>query len=300
MDRFVEAETFVAIAEHGSIAKAARAVRRPPSRVSRILSDIEGRLGVALANRTTRSLSLTEAGEQFRLHCETALEALKTAEQLATQKHLDLTGTLHILGVNVFSQQTIVGAIHEFAERHTGLVLKLQQSDNIADLVKSGADMALRIGEIPSKRLTSLPIAPSSRILCASPDYLARKGHPKTIEDLENHSCLVLEASVGGFWEIETEGRIREITPVPTMTSNRAETLRVAALDGWGIVQLSDILIGDDLAAGRLVSLFPRSRVTVTNQLCAIYPRQHHVPSKVLRLAAHLTQRLKQSGQGRA
>jgi len=288
MDKFVEAQTFVAIAENGSIAAAARVLRRPASRVSRILSDLEARLGVSLAHRTTRSLRLTEAGVQYRAHCETALRSLDEAEQIATQKHHQLTGRLHILGVNVFSQPVIIRALRGFAQKHPGILLNLQQTDDVADIVSSGADLALRIGKIPSKRLICDQIAPSARLICASPDYIARNGRPQTLEDLADHACLVMAPGIGNRWEVEIGGKLQEIAPLPSFVANRADTLRLAALEGWGIAQLSDILIGPDLAAGRLVSLFPRRRFAISNHLCAIYPRQPHIPAKTERLIDHL------------
>lgn len=289
MDRLVEIETFLRIAEEGSLAGAARQLRRTPSSVSKILKGLEERLDTGLVTRTTRSMALTEAGEQFYNRCRSILQEIEEAEGTVSDLHTRPSGHLRVVGMNVLSQELLMPLITEFLSQNPDITIDLVQTDVLPDLIRSGADVALRIGEVTAKALVCERLAPSHRVICAAPGYLESHGWPAQLKELSKHNCLVFGHNPAlNIWQTERDGQIIGIEPRGDFSANRGELLRQAALAGLGIAQLSDVLVGPDLQAGRLVALLPEQLRRITNHVCAIYPRRQRAPHKVTAFVSFL------------
>ena len=289
MDKFTEMETFLRIAEAGSLAAAGRRLGRTPSSVSKLLTGLEERLGARLVTRTTRSLALTDSGTQFLARCQSILAELEEAEVRAAELHRMPGGRLRAVGMNILSQSLLVPLITGFLRANPGITIDLVQAESLPDLTRAGADVGLRIGSLSTKGLVCEPLAVSRRVTCASPAYLVRHGRPARFEDLADHNCLTFGHNAAmNRWQIECEGRVITLQARGDFTANRGELIRQAALAGWGVCHLSDVLVGPDLLSGRLVALFPEQIEQVTNHVCAIYPRRQRVPRKVTAFVEHL------------
>ena len=289
MDRLIEIETFLRIAEEGSLAGAARKLHRTPSSVSKILKNLEERLGTWLVTRSTRSLALTEAGEQFYARCRSVVSDIEEAEDLVHQMHSQPGGHLRVIGMNVLSQDLLMPLITQFMQANPGITVDLSQVERMPDLTRAAADVVLRIGQVTTKGLICERLVESHRVICAAPSYLERHGRPEKFEDLAEHNCLVFSHNPAlNVWQTERGGQLVSIEPRGDLTSNSGELLRQAVLAGQGIAQLSDVLVGPDLRAGRLVALLPEQLGWTTNHVCAIYPRRRQAPHKVTAFISYL------------
>jgi DNA-binding transcriptional LysR family regulator len=163
-------------------------------------------------------------------------------------------------------------------------------------MVGADMDVALRIGEVTSKGLECIKLVPSHRLVCASPDYLATRGIPRTFASLADHNCIGFSALPQfDIWDLHRDGHTEQVQPTGNLVASNAELIRQAALSGWGICQLSDFIIGPDIQEGRLVMLFPEQMKTITNYICAIYPRKKRPPTKTLAFVDHLKDQLSAS-----
>jgi len=289
LNKIEEMAVFVRVVEAGSLSAAARALRRSPSSVSKILTGLEERLGVRLITRNTRHLQITDVGDDYYQRCRNILEEIAEAEERATAIHAEPSGTLRIVGMNILSQKTMMPVLTGFLEKHPRISLEIHQTDVIPDLVKSGIDLALRIGSVSAKGLECVELAPSRRVICASPAYIAAHGRPKTLSQLHLHNCLTFSTNEAlNTWELEGAEGTDSLHVSGNLAASTAELIRQAALGGWGICQLADVIIGPDLKSGALVPLFPDQLDRVINHICAVYPKRRRTPKKVLAFVEHM------------
>lgn len=252
---------FAEVVDRGGFAAAGRSLGIPKSRLSRRIADLETTLGVRLLQRTTRKLSLTDAGEAYLRHCQNVREAAQAAEDALAEVQTEPRGTLRV-SCPVTLAQTVVGELFpDFLRRYPQLRLDLTVSNRPVNVVEEGIDVALRVrssvedsGSFVVKRLDI-----TRSVLVASPDQLARQGPPTTLEDLTRMDSLSMGAHDGRATVrlVGPDGREHAITHQPRFVADDLLTLRFAALAGTGWGWMPDYLCHDDVRDGRLVQLLP-------------------------------------------
>jgi DNA-binding transcriptional LysR family regulator len=272
---------FVAVAENGSFAAAARKLGITKSAVSKRVGGLEAHLGAQLFHRSTRSISLTEAGEIYLAHAIQALGSAQEAEDAVAALQGDPIGHLKVSAPMSFGQLHVAPAIPEFLRLHLGITLELSMDDRFVDLVDSGMDLALRAGSLPDSALIARKLAPIHSVIVAAPAYLDRAGAPLHPQDLMDHDCLHYAYSrdplewkfIGDDGEIavRTKGRFRV---------NNSEALCTTLVAGLGIGRLPTFIAGAHLAAGRLQRVLPNFLMP-EQALYAVFPERQHVPAKV-------------------
>ena len=272
---------FVAVAENGSFAAAARKLGITKSAVSKRIGGLESHLGAQLFHRSTRSISLTEAGEIYLAHAIQALGSAQEAEDAVAALQGDPVGHLKVSAPMSFGQLHVAPAIPEFLRLHSGITLELSMDDRFVDLVDSGMDLALRAGTLPDSALIIRKLAPIHSVIVAAPSYLDRAGTPLHPQDLMDHDCLHYAYSrdplewkfIGDDGEIavRTKGRFRV---------NNSEALCTTLVAGLGIGRLPTFIAGAHLAVGRLQRVLP-DFLMPEQALYAVFPERQHVPAKV-------------------
>lgn len=254
-DRLQELTVFVRVAETGSFTRAARDTNLSQPSVSRIVGELEARLGVKLLLRTTRRLTLTAAGETFLERARDVLADLDSAEDAA--RGLDsLRGTIRIALPVVFGTREIIPRLPDFLARHPRLRIELRVSDLYQDLVAEGVDVAIRVGTLSdsgfgARRLTSLPM-----YLVAAPAYLTAHGTPRVPADLANHDCLIGQSSAGReSWLFKRRNTVISVGVTGRVQTASGPGLLASAVAGLGIARASRAMVGAELASGALVPL---------------------------------------------
>jgi DNA-binding transcriptional LysR family regulator len=288
MDRLKEMQTFTAVVDAGSFVKAAEELGMSKAAVSRYVADLETRLGVRLLHRTTRKLSLTEEGSVFNIRCRELLSGVEEAEAEVTSRAGAAQGLLRVNVPVTFGIQHLASLWGKFHTQHPQVRLDVTLSDRIVDVVEEGYDLAIRIAELPSSSLISKRLAKTRIVLCASPEYLASHGTPSHPAELNDHATIAYSYwSTKDAWLFEgPEGPVN-ITIKPWVQTNNGDTCRAIALANQGIILHPTFLIGDDLAAGRLVEILPEYR-SIELGIYAIYPTRKHIAPKVRALVNFL------------
>ena len=263
--------------------------------VSRRIGRLETRLGVRLLQRTTRRVTLTDAGALFLRRCEDLLSRLADAEAEVSKYASGLTGTLRLAVPNVFGQLHVAPLVPDFMALHPDLRLELTFSDRMVDLVREGFDAAVRIGALEAGGdLRVRRLAPNPRVVCASPSYVARYGAPVVPADLMQHRILHFSPLLGGTsWHLKGPSGAMEIAIKPILKADNVEVLRQAAIKGQGIAVLAEFVAGIDLAAGRLVPLLKDWRPS-ESFISLVYPNAPFLPQKVRAMSDFLAQGLGQ------
>lgn len=259
MDKLDELEVFVAVVQQGSLASAARRLRRSPPAITRSLASLETRFAASLIERTTRQLSPTPAG---LLLFERAKALLGDYQQaLQDSKRTQLTGLLRITAPVQFGRKHVAPLVMAFLDRYPDIQIELLLNDSYQDLIESGMDMAVRIGQLRDSSLVAVEVGSVQRLLLASPDYLAKAGTPATPAELASHQ-LIAGTSISStrewrFGQGENQERVR-IQPV--MMVNEVETQLIAARAGRGITRLLSYQASEDLQQGKLVEILAAHR----------------------------------------
>ncbi|MFI8610503.1 LysR family transcriptional regulator [Pseudomonas sp. NPDC077649] len=253
-----EIAALLAVAENGSFVAAGRALQRHPSIVSKRVAAMEMRLGVRLIERSTRQVRLTPAGAQLTQRLRGALDAITEAQQEASLGAAEARGQLRVALPSAMGRMWLAPLLPQFLQRHPHITVVIDYSDRYVDIIAEGFDAAVRIGELNDNRLIAKKLSEHRRILCASPDYLARYGEPAQPKDLVEHNCL----RFSGFasfpeWCLSRNGRGERVLVNGNLTSNDGESLLAAALQGAGIVAGGEWLMAREIAAGRLVQVLP-------------------------------------------
>lgn len=292
MDRLAALEAFAKVAETQSFSEAARRLRSSKSAVSRHVAALEADLGARLFHRTTRSLTLTEAGRDYFARTSRVLADLEEANASVTQLQAAPRGRLRVNAPMSFGFLHLAPALGDFLARYPEIELDVTLTDRFVDLIDEGVDVAVRIGSLTDSSLVARRLAAIRRVLCASPDYLNRRGVPQTPDDLKSHDCLSnTNINITREWRfIHPDGKPWPIEVKGRMSANSGDMLRVAALHGHGFVQLPTFIVGDDLRAGTLVSVLdPYIAQDLT--LNAVYPTARHLSPKVRAFVDFLAER---------
>jgi DNA-binding transcriptional LysR family regulator len=285
MDRFQAVGTFAKVVELGSFARAAGRLGLSTSAVSRQVSELESHLNVRLLNRTTRRLSLTEAGQAFYEHSVQLLADLEDAEASVRVAAAEPKGTLRVTCGVSFGMRYLAPALAEFSSLHPEVLLDLDLSDRVVDLVEERFDVAIRIGQIGSQGMVSKRLGSTQIVCCASPDYLRR--HPQPIvspADLAQHECLsYTNVGVPNTWHFDGnvagESRV-SVRIAPRHRANNGQLLASLAVQGVGVVYEPDFIVAQEMRAGQLVPLL-RDYTPPRSPIAAVYPSRRHLSAKV-------------------
>jgi DNA-binding transcriptional LysR family regulator len=292
-NRLADLETFVAVVEAGSFTAAARRLGRSKASVSRQVRALEERLGVALLHRTTRSMSLTDAGAAFHERAAAALGDLEEAVAAVGSLHGSPVGRLRVSLPIAYGLRVAAPVLLELIHEHPALELDLAFSDRYVDLVGEGFDLAVRIGHLADSSLIARRLTATRMMVCASPTYLQRHPTPSRPADLLDHECLLYAQQVGGVAWRFADGET--VTVRGRLRSDSGDALLQAALSGCGIAQLPDFYLGEPLADGRLVSLLEDFEPEPLG-VWAVYPQRRHLSLKVRLAVDRLAERLAAPG----
>jgi DNA-binding transcriptional LysR family regulator len=285
MDRFKTMDSFVRVASTGSFSAAAKQLGMSRALVSLHVTDLEKRLGVRLLNRTTRSLTLTEAGTNYLEFCQRTLAEINEQELSITQLQKEPRGSLKVAAPKSFGTLHLSDAVISFSARYSDIQLSLILEDysfRAYDFVDQGLDVAVRLGDLPDSTLVARKIATLQWVVCAAPKYLARRGEPKTPADLGKHPCLAhvnLDPN-DHAWRLHSSDHVISVKIAGAFSSNSALVLRKAALAGLGIGYLPLYCIENDLKTGTLRQLLPNYSPP-QRPIYVVYPPASRVPERV-------------------
>ncbi len=279
MTNLGDLEIFASVVATGSMSLTGRALGFSPAVISKRIKRLEDRLGTRLLQRTTRQISLTEAGQGFYDRVLAILAGLEEAEAYIAGRSSQMHGTLKISAPTSFGRLHIAPHLKSFMQAHPGLALNLVLSDEFVDIVGSGFDLAIRIAELTDSSLVARRLAPVRRVLCASPAYIATHGMPQDIEDLRRHVCL--PAHNHDPWRLEGPKGSLIFRPEGRLITNSSEVVREAVIAGLGIALRSTWDVGTELREGRLVQVLPAYEGSHNVTLSAVYPSRQFLPAKV-------------------
>ena len=293
MDKFQEMRVFVAVVDAGSFVRAADALDLSKAAVSRLVSDLETRLGVRLLHRTTRKLSLTEEGEVFHERCRQLLDGVAEAEAELSTHSGAVIGRLKVNVPFTFGLLHLASLWPRFMAQHPQVVLDVTLSDRFVDLVDEGYDLAVRIARLQASSLVSRRLASTHMVLCASPQYLREHGTPAHPADLEQHALISYTLlSTGEQWELQGPDGSVNLRISPRMRTNSGDTCCAAAIGHQGIVFQPTFLVAQHLASGALARVLPQYRSPEIG-IYAVYPTRKHLTPKVRALIDFLAEALR-------
>lgn len=279
MTNLGDLEVFASVAASGSMSLAAKELGLSPAVISKRIKRLEDNLGARLFQRTTRQISLTEAGSGFHQRVLAVLEGLEEAEDFVSGRSNNLTGTLKVSASTSFGRMHIAPHLRSFMERYPDLAINLVLSDEFTDLVAGGFDLAIRIADLADSSLVAKRLAPVRRMLCASQSYVDRFGAPTCVEELKGHRCL--PAHNNDLWRLEGPDGPVQFRPEGMLITNSSEVIREAVISGLGIALRSTWDVGQELKDGRLVQLMPSFEGSSHITLSAVYPSRRFLPAKV-------------------
>ena len=293
MSRYEEIETFVRIVEAGSITSAAKQLRVVKSAVSRRLKELETRLDTQLLNRSTRQLSLTDAGRSLYERAVGLLSDWEEIEAYTRDTQCALSGTIRLAAPLSFGLKHLSPAILDFAADHPGVEFDIDFNDRVVDLVGEGMDLAIRIGNLPDSNLIARKLAPIRTVAVASPAYLNTYGIPAHPDDLKQHKEIRYGNRREQGWTYKgpngVSGRID--IPAPLIATN-GDFLRDAAVKGHGIAIEPLFIVYEDLRSGALIEILSDYKWPRLNAF-AVYPHNRHLSRRVRAFADFLVERFK-------
>lgn len=293
MDTLTSMRAFLRVVQAGGFSKAAARLDLSPAMVTKHVSGLEERLGVRLLNRTTRQVSLTEAGAAYYEHCARIIADLDDAEGAVSALSRGTRGTLRISAPVDFGEEELAPHVTEFMRTQPEVEPEVVLENRLVDLVEERYDLAIRLAfRLPESSLIVRPLARSGFILCASPGYLAERGVPQTPEDLEHHRFLpFIHPLLRKELMLRRDGEKRVVPIAPVMRSNSNRVLSEACLAGAGIFLQSTVNAWREVVAERLVPVLEDWRIAEIG-VFAVYPHRRHLAAKVRAFVDFLAERL--------
>lgn len=283
MDRITSMRVFVRSASAGSLSAAARHLGMSPAMAAKHVNALEARLGVKLFHRTTRRLSLTEAGSNYLEACQRILPEIDEAEAVAASQRIKATGLLRMNVPLSFGERFVAPLIPAFSHRHPEVKVELGLSDAQVDLLAGSWDLAIRIGRLSDSNLQARRLGDSAMLVCAAPSYLDQRGVPRRVAELTQHNCLSYTLSPmqdARTWAFGPDGEIR--VPISgDLLANNGNALLAAAVGGQGIIYQPHFIVGEALDAGRLVALELDQPMIELGGIHVLYPPDRRPPAKV-------------------
>lgn len=291
MDSLRDMVVFARVVERRSFTGAAADLGVSKSAVSKQVSRLEDRLGARLLHRTTRKLSLTEAGSAFFERCGRILEEAQAAEEEVGELAAVPRGRLRVAAPMTFGVLHLATVMPDFLTGNPEISVDIDLDDRQVDLVRDGYDLAIRIGNLADSALVARVIAPSRHVICASPDYLARHGAPEKPSDLGRHNCFCYTySSRVDEWQLRGPSGPEVVSVSGNLRSNNGDLLLQATLAGAGILTSPTFIVGGDIAAGRLVEVLP-GYMLEDYGIYAVYAHRRHLLPKVRAFIDYLIER---------
>lgn len=281
MDKFVSMEIFVAVVEAGSLTAAAERFNISSAMVGKHIRSLETRLATRLLTRTTRRQSLTEIGRHYYEQCRRILADVKQAESAAEAMAAAPRGVLKVTVPLTYGVEVFAPAMTDYLSAWSDVILELDLSNRVIDLVEEGFDASVRIGHLPDSSFVARPLKPYRMRACASPAYLARAGIPRTPADLTRHECLgFLHWGREGLWRLGGESADENQLRAGRFRANNGQALKVAALRGFGLVLQPEALLAREIASGELVSVL-EDYLPEGAPVHLVYPRDRRATPKL-------------------
>ena len=286
MDKFKQMESFVSVAQRGSLTAAAKAEGVAPAIMGRRLDGLEEQLGVKLLIRTTRRITLTHEGSAFLEDCQRLLADLSNAEASVSAGGIKASGHLRMTAPGGFGRRHVAPLVPLFHALHPDVTVSLNLSDRVVDIAGEGFDCAVRVGDMPDSSLVSVRLADNRRLCVATPDYLARHGVPKQPSDLVRFDCLSLssDASQTRGWAFKlpkADGfEVVYLKPSGPLDCSDGQVLHDWCLRGWGIAWRSTWEVEAEISEGKLVSVL-EDFAAPPNGIYAVFPQRKHLALRV-------------------
>jgi DNA-binding transcriptional LysR family regulator len=281
-------DEFVAVAECSQFTAAAERLGVSSSHISRQIVRLEERLQTRLLYRSTRRVTLTEAGQTFLQHCQRLQDGREEALRAVGDLTSEPKGMLRMTCAVAYGERFIVPLVTRFMGLYPQLRVDIELSNRPLDLVHEGLDLAIRLGRLQDSRLVATRLAPRRMYLCASPSYLERYGRPHSLSELSRHNCLIGSSDL---WQLEQNGREFSQRVQGNWRCNSGQAVLDAALQGVGLCQLPDYYVLEHLKSGALISLLEAHQPPNT-AVWALYPQQRHLSPKVRKLVDYLKEGL--------
>jgi DNA-binding transcriptional LysR family regulator len=282
MDTLVSMKVFRQVVEVGSFVGAAERMEMSAAMASKHVMHLEQQLGARLLNRTTRRVAPTEAGREYYERLSQVLTELEEAEQVVGAASVVPQGRLRVSSLSAFGLSHVMAAVAEYAAQYPQVTVDITLSDRVVELIDEGFDVAIRASPsgMKSSSLIARPIAMAHLLLCASPDYLRRRGTPRTAADLARHNFLQY-AGVSALDVLQSTGEAARVRLSGNLIVNHLEAQRVMVLQGAGIALLGTEVVGADLAEGRLVPLLVDEVPPRELPIHVVYASRRHLSAKV-------------------
>lgn len=288
---------FVAVVREQGFTAAARALDMTVTAISRRVRSLEERLGVRLLNRTTRRITLTEAGQLYYERIRHILDEVSELEDQLSELNDEPRGSLVIAAPTSYATRVLSPIVTAFSMAHPGLRIQLNLEDRLVDLIEAGVDIALRIGHLADSSMIARPIGDIPRYICASPAYLHQHGIPEHPRDLLEHACLHYNnIGVRDEWQFSHSGDVSSMAVQGPFCSNNGDVLCQAAEQGLGIAMLPDFIVHTALEDGRLTRILQAYEPPAFT-LNALYPSREYVPAKTRLFLDYLVEQLRPSVQ---
>lgn len=281
MDRLESIAAFIGVAGAGGFSAAGRELGIPVATLSRRVAELEAALGSRLLRRSTREVSLTEVGQTYFSTCRRLLAELKEADDAVSGEYREPRGDLVVTAPLGFGRLFLQPVCHAFLQAYPDVVLRLTLADRVLSLGDEHIDLALRIADLPDSRLVARTVGEISVVVCASPDYLARRGLPDAPRDLMTHDCIAWSAlGVRDSWWMKIDGHERQCPIRTRVATSVAESAVEAAVAGLGLVQATSYQVAAAVKAGRLVRVLQSFELPQT-PVSLVYARDRLLPLKV-------------------
>lgn len=279
---------FISVVETESFTQAARDLACSTAHVSRKIGQLEERLNTKLFNRSTRKVSLTHEGSVYYSHCRSIKDSLYSAEEAISNLKAEPQGKIKLTAPTTYGSSNILPALNDFLLQYPKIKLDVNLTNRPIDLLEEGFDLAIRIGTLNDSSLVAKKLSTRTNYVCASPEYLKRNGHPKTIEELEHHNCLAGSLS---YWRFLLDGKEVKQSISGSITYNDGYGLVDAAVKGIGIVQLPSDYLQPQLDSGELIAILEDIRVP-DEPIWAVFHHNRQLSSKIRVLVDFLSQQL--------
>lgn len=281
-DRLDALTIFVAVAERQSFAEAARQLSRSAASVTRAVAGLEERLQTRLFNRTTRSVVLTDAGIRYLEACRRLLATYDELEVVNLGERVQPRGWISVTAPAMFGQLHVLPLVRSFLSEYPQVDIRLLLLDRVVSLVDEGLDLGVRIGQLPDSALRAVRVGQVRRVVCASPQYVARRGVPVTPRDLRNHSVIACTAvtPIPDRWSFQHPSGVTSVTVTPRLVVNTTAAAVDAALEDFGLTCILSYQAEPHTAAGRLQTVLVEYEPPPA-PIHIVHPEGRHLPAKV-------------------
>lgn len=293
-DRAAQMVIFHALIKHGGFTSAAKSLNVSVSHISKQVALLEDNIGIKLVQRTTRSLTLTEAGEVFYQHCEQLFGTLKAAQMDMESQRNDVSGKLRVGISQSFGTLHVIPAIDQLRQLYPQLKVEIHLFDYKVDMIEERLDLWITNNEELPEGYIAQRLADSQFVVAASPDYLIKAGTPSCPSDLSEHNCLIYRSRERDYtsWAFDNGQESLCVTVSGDYSVDLAEAVRDAAVAGWGIAYLATYLVKEEFRSGQLIQVLPEWKASQIMPFFAVYPSRKNMPKKLSTVIEFLKQHI--------